>query len=55
MKISTVHHVISTIQYENVEQVCLIRLHFERYGEDGMREDGMKYLSKRSLIKHTYS
>ena len=40
----------NTISLSRHEQVCLSRLRFERYGRWWE-----KYLSKRSLLKHTYS
>ena len=41
----------NTISLSRHEQVCLMRLRFERY----FSHHWEKYLSKRSLIKHTCS
>ena len=48
----TVHNTISLSCHE---QVCLIRLHFERYFSYHQARWWEKYLSKCSLIKHTCS
>ena len=47
----SVHNTISSSRHE---QVCLMRLRFERYFSHH-RARMEKYLSKRSLIKHTCS
>ena len=38
-----------------MNKYILMRLHFERYFSHHGANDGSKYLSKRSLVKHTYS
>ena len=48
----SVHNTISLSRHE---QVCLIRLRFERYFSDHRVRWREKYLSKRSLIKDTCS
>ena len=45
----------STISLSRHEQVCLMRLRFERYFSHHRAWWWEKYLSKRSLIKHTCS
>ena len=44
----------NTISLSRHEQVCLMRLRFERYFSHHTSRRWEKYLSKRSLIKHTY-